>query len=116
MTYLVSLEMAKQHLRVDSDDDFDLNTKILAASGAVLNYITNHSFLDSSEETEVDSSGEIVGVPFPIQAATLIILGMLYKDRDGEGFTDNTSARLGDIILPKTVHFLLDPYRKPICL
>lgn len=118
MTYLVSLDAAKLHLRIDSggDDDNDLAIKIQAASGAVLNYISDQSFLDSSGETEIDSSGEVVGVPYPIQAATLIILGMLYKERDGEGFDERSSPRLGDITLPKTVHFLLDPYRTPICL
>lgn len=115
MVMLVTIEQASIHLRRDTnDDDQDLILKIHAASQAVLNYITDHSFLDSSGEPEYDSGGTILGIPYPIQAAVLSVVGDLYTDRDQENFRDGgTMPRLGDIILSRTVHFLLDGYRIP---
>lgn len=112
MIMLVSLEQASAHLRRDTDDDdADLTLKIQAASQAVINYVDDLNFLDSSGEPEYDSSGDIVGVPQPLQAATLLILGDLYSDRElGEA---EKAPRLGEITLSRTVHFLLDPYRIP---
>lgn len=117
---LVSLQQASDHLRRDtSDDDADLTLKIAAASHAVVNYIgTDRASqiieFDSSGEVTLDSNGDPVGVPEPIQLAVLVVLGDLYADRDGRDFIEGgTAPRLEDIILPRTVHFLLDPYRKP---
>lgn len=113
---LVSLQQASDHLRRDTtDDDSDLTLKINAASQAVLNYITNTSFLDSSGLPHYDSAGEPLGVPYPIQAAVLLILGDLYADRDGQAYREGISTpRLGEIIIPRAAHFLLDPYRQPV--
>lgn len=115
MVMLVSLEEANDHLRRDtSDDDNDLKLKIQAASQAVLTYIDDRDFITSDGEPDYDSAGNPI-VPDPIKAAVLIILGILYADRDGPDFRDGKSApRVGDIILPRTVHFLLDAYRAPI--
>lgn len=114
MVMLVSLQQANDQLRRDtSDDDDSLSLMIKGASRAVLNYIQDHSFLDSSGEPFENSDGTY-DVPEPIQNAVLIIIGMLYKDRDGQDFIDKSDTeRLGRIILPRTVHFLLDPYRLP---
>src|SRR5690606_253679 len=110
---LITLEQASDHLRRDTgDDDADLLLKIEAASQAVLNYITDKSFLEDGHVV-YDSAGEPV-VPRPIQAAALIVLGQLYKDRDGEEMEERSDPRLGDIVLPRTVHFLLDPYKTPV--
>lgn len=113
---LVSLQQASDHLRRDTtDDNNDLTLKIQAASQAVLNYIDEQSFLNSSGQPDYDSAGNPQNVPYPIQAAVLLILGDLYADRDGQNFRDGGShPRLGDIILPRAVHFLLDPYRIPV--
>lgn len=118
MVMLVSLEQASVHLRRDTDDDdADLTIKIQAASQAVLNYIDPVDFIDSSGEPEFDSDGNPVGVPAPIQSAVLLIIGDLYADRDGVDYrSGNSTPRLGDIIIPRAAHFLLDPYRTPTCL
>jgi hypothetical protein len=111
MVMLVTLAAAKDHLRIDnSDDDNDLTLKIHAASGAVLNYIRNGAdeFTDSSGEPILDSNGVPVGIPFEIQAATLLLLGYLFKDRDGDpdkAFTHN--------YLPMGVISLLTFWRDP---
>jgi len=120
MVMLVSLAQASEHLRRDTtDDDADLTIKIKAASLAVLNYISDHSFLDSAGEPEVDSAGDPINVPEPIQSAVLLLVGNLYTDRFGQEYTEPKASadllRSGNIILPRTVHFLLDPYREPIC-
>lgn len=117
MVMLVSLEQASAHLRRDTDDDdADLTIKIEAASQAVLNYIAPVDFLDSAGEPDFDSAGDPVGVPAPIQSAVLLIVGDLYTDRDMQNFREGgTAPRWGNITLSRTVHFLLDPYRIPVC-
>ena len=117
---LVTLQQASDHLRRDtSDDDAELTLIIKAASQAVINYITETDFLNSSGEPDYDSSGAPLGVPDPIKSAVLLLIGNLYTDRYGQEFTNPKSSadllRTGNIILPRVCHFLLDPYRKPVC-
>lgn len=116
MVRLVSISQASDHLRRDTtDDDNDLLLKIEAASGQVLNLISDHSFIETSGLPFEDSAGNFPDVPRPIQMAVLILVGVYYKDRDGYSYTEGeTSPRLGDIIIPRAVHALLDPYRKPL--
>lgn len=123
MVQLVSLEQANTQVRRDTgDDDADLILKIKAASNMVINYLgaTRSAELitfDSDGEVEFDSNDEPVGVPEEIQAAVLYIVGMLYNDRDGEEFNkgnaNNAYARNGEVILPRIVHFILDPLKLP---
>ena len=110
MVMLVSLQQALDHLRVDNtDDNNDLTLKIHAASGAVINYLkTGATFLDTNGGIDVDSSGDPVGVPFEVQAAVLILLGVFYRDRDGQ---EMDKWELG--YLPKPVIALLYPLRDP---
>lgn len=132
MVMLVTLEQASDHLRRDSEDDnSDLELKIRAASRAVQNYLKNpllaYSYaLDSSgvpdldsdglPYLEVDSNGEYIPRE-EVQQAVLILLGVLYIDRDAKEYTDPRSGagleRLGNISLPRVVHWLLDPIRTP---
>jgi hypothetical protein len=116
MTMLVSLAEAKLHLRIDdddsggSDDDPDLTLKIHAASGAVLNYIraSEPTFLDSSGDVIVDTSGDPVGIPYEVKAATLLLLGDLYKERDAVN-----AAEWEHGFLPRSVLSILYPFRRP---
>lgn len=111
MVMLVTLQQARDHLRSDStDDDNDLTLKIHAASGAVLNYIRNGAdiFTDSSGEPVLDSNGGPIGIPYEVQAATLLMLGYLYKDRDGD---PDKAYEYG--YLPMPVMSLLYPHRVP---
>ncbi|MFA6204234.1 MAG: head-tail connector protein [Gallionella sp.] len=115
MVMLCSLTQAKDHLRIDtSDGDNDLTLKIHAASAAVLNYIRNGAdvFLDSSGEPVLDSNSFPLGIPYEVQAATLLMLGILYKDRDEN---DNTMIGGGfeQGYLPKPVTALLYHLRIP---
>lgn len=112
MVMLVTLQQAMDHLRVDNDaEENDLLLKIAAASGAVLNYINPGAdvFLDSLGEPAVDSNGVAIGIPYEIQAATLLLLGYFYKDRDGD---PDKAYEMG--FLPRSVTALLYPHRTPV--
>lgn len=96
---LVSLEMARSHVRADGEDDDEwFGFMIPAVSDAVLLWLKDSW---RAYELEVDSNGDLVldenGKPIPledsngpivraaVQAAVLIELGMQYRYRDGEG-------------------------------
>lgn len=120
----VTLARAKQHLNMDHDlDDVLIDAYIRASSEAVKNYLKSASpyeverdsnddpILDSSGDPiyVVDSSGEKV-VKYAVQAATLLQLGFLYKDRD-----ENADGAYDMGYLPKPVTALLYPLRSPAC-
>jgi hypothetical protein len=83
---LISLAYAKAHVRLDHDvEDVDLGRKISAASVMLVAYLKDGAleFLDSSGvPLALDSSGEPV-VPADVQSACAVLVGMLFKDRDG---------------------------------
>lgn len=111
MVMLVSLAQAKEHLRVDdADNDNDLTLKIHAASAAVLNYIRNGAdlFTDSAGDAIVDSNGNPLGIPYEVMAATLLMLGYLYTNRDSD-----PDKAYGHGMLPNDVTALLYPHRVP---
>lgn len=118
---LVTLQQASDHLRRDTtDDNADLILKIKAASGAIKNYLKDTDLvyeysLDSAGEKVfvLDSAGDKI-VRDEVKSAVLILIGNLYIDRDGDAYTKGDySERLGNESLPKTIHWLLDPIRKP---
>lgn len=129
MVMLVTLQQASDHLRRDTgDDDADLILKIHAASAAVQNYIKDpmlayeyakdeygQNLLDSAGEPYLatDSSGEYI-VRQEVQIAVLMMIGVFYTDRYSKEYIEGTGeARLGNMSLPKAVHWLLDPIRSP---
>lgn len=118
----VTLERAKAHLNMDHDEDDTLITAyIQAASGAVKNYLKSASpyevdrdsnddpILDSNGDPEYvrDSSGDKV-IRFEVEAAVLLMVGHLYKDRD-----ENAEGAFEQSYLPKPVTALLYPLRTP---
>lgn len=106
---LVSLQAASDHIRRDTSyDDADLELKIHAASGAVLNYLKDaaEDFLDSAGQVIEDSSGDPVGVPFEVQAAVMHLVGIMYSERGA-----SESFERG--YLPMVVTALLYPLRTP---
>jgi hypothetical protein len=112
---LVSLEQASLHLRRDTDDDdADLQLKIEAASEAIADYLKDaaNAFLDSSGNVPEDSNGDPVGVPARVRAATLELIGHMYKERDG-GMDSAVSEQFGYGYLPKSVISLLYSMRRP---
>ncbi|EKG38858.1 head-tail connector protein [Pseudomonas syringae] len=101
----ITLEEAKDHLRVDDDaEDNDIKLKTHAASGAVRNY------LKSAADIYFDAKGEVItaSIPYEVQAATMLMLGYLYKDRD-----ENSNGAFDTGDLPKPVTALLYSLRMP---
>lgn len=75
---LITLDQAKRHLRiVDNAQDQDIDDKRLQASAIVLDYTLE----DGS--AWLDSAGDPVLVPIHVQAATLLVLGNLFYNREG---------------------------------
>lgn len=111
MTMLVTLDQAKAHLRVThSSDDADIELKVEAASGAVLNYLKSaaDAFLDSSGEPIMTTDSPPVStVPREVQQATLLMLGWMFNFREGEG------QGMTPGYLPVAVVSLLYPLRDP---
>lgn len=126
---LVTLEQASEHLRRDTtDDDNDLTLKIKAVSRAILNYLKDDMLaykfeMDESGKPVLDSSGDIMYIVDSsgdyvareeVQQAALMMIGVVYADRQAQQYIDGAAeARLGNMSLPKAVHWLLDPIRKP---
>jgi hypothetical protein len=118
----VTLDRAKRHLNMDHDqDDVLIEAYIGAASNAVKNYLKSASPYeverDSNDDPILDSSGYptyIVDssgdkqVKYEVQAATLLQIGFLYKDRDENA---NDAYDMG--YLPKPVTALLYALRDP---
>lgn len=118
----VTLERGKQHLNMDHDlDDVLIEAYIGAASGAVKNYLKSASPYeverDSNDDPILDSSGDPIYVvdssddrvvKYEVQAAVLLMLGFLYKDRD-----ENPDSAFDRGYLPKPVTALLFPLRDP---
>lgn len=74
MTQLVDIYQAHKHLRIDDDDaDEDLDIKIEQASEIVIDYLKTSNSGWEDPDT----------VPYPIQAATLLVLGVLWEEREG---------------------------------
>ena len=128
MIELITIQEARDHLRIDNydsdggPDDNDLQLKIYAATGAVLNYLKSTRNLYEVERDEdgnvlVDSDGEEVldgdsdgnrTVKPEVKAAVMLMLGYLCKDRDGD---PDKAYQPG--YLPAPVMSLLYPLRDP---
>lgn len=100
MSMLVTRQQAADHLRIDdvASEVGDLDLKIQAASGVVLDYLemTIEDFTDSDDE---------VSVPYQIKAATLLLLGDMYRYRD------TSSPTYSEAFLPPAVRALLYPLK-----
>ncbi|AXF51958.1 MAG: hypothetical protein [Caudoviricetes sp.] len=120
----VTLARAKQHLNMDHDlDDPLIEAYIGAASEAVKNYLKSASPYeverDSNDDPVFDSSGDPIYavdssgdkiVRYSVVAATLLMVGFLYKDRD-----ENPDSAFERGYLPKPVTALLYSLRDPAC-
>lgn len=127
-TDLVTIEEARDHLRLDYDesggpDDGWLSVFIPAISEAVSLWLKVESRLYLPE---IDSSGEVVrdsgGDPVPmepltarpvVKAAVLLELGNIYRFREGEGKDNVVPGDAGyGYVLNKTSTALLAPLRR----
>lgn len=84
---LVTLAQVKARLRIDyTDDDADYTAMIHEASGMIINYLKAQAstFLDSMDEVITDSNGDPLYIPYPIQSATILLVGYMDRGRDGD--------------------------------
>lgn len=111
---LVTLAQASAHLRRDTDaDDPDLLLKIEAASAMVIDYLKDYEYADfDSAGVILDSAGDPINVQARVQAATLLLIGYLYKEREGSN-EHAVPAQWGYGYLPIGVTALLYPLRTP---
>lgn len=104
MIDLVTLNQAKDHLRIvltDTQHDTDVQFKIAQASEIVMDYIKRSVVPD---EWTVSSVSPIsYSIPALVQAATLLVVGELYFNRE---------ASTADV-LSTAVMNLLERYRDP---
>ena len=133
---LVTLEDAKARLRIVHDaEDLDLELMIQQASAAVMNYLglplnhyatiaaadgssSNGYGTESSSDSDSDaglfessSEGAVtpVKIPAEVELATLLLVGILARDRDGVEMKDWEQG-----YLPKPVLAFLYPLRDPV--
>jgi hypothetical protein len=108
---LVTLDEAKNHLRVmHTEEDVNILLMIHAASSAVLNYLKeNVSDWDGTLiPGSSSSSNNPASLPSEVKMAVLYLIGVFYRDRDGDFLKDH------DInYLPRTVVNILYPLRMP---
>lgn len=122
---LITLAQAKAHLRVDHDaEDGQIEEFIEAASAAIIDYLKSGAdvFLNTlgfPEEIYNDASPPEVTdyvVPPQVKAATKILVGELFKNREA-----NVEGEIGGALgiphgygyLPRAVVMLLFPLRDP---
>ena len=106
----VTLELAKRHLYVEhQEDDVIINLYIEAASSSVKNYLKDYAaeFLDSAGDVIYNAFAE-PEVPSEVKIATLLLVGIYFKNRDG-----NSDGIFEMNYLPKPVMSMLYPIRKP---
>lgn len=112
MIELVTLDQIKARLRIDTDaEDGDLVGFMQSASRMVLSYLKleDDAYLNSDGTMDVDSeTSGYYEVPAEVQAATLYLAGVLYRDRDG-GEVDKWAPGY----LPAPVTAMLYPLRDP---
>lgn len=75
MVDLITLDRARSHLHIEgADEDEELAAKIADASGIVIDYLKrpDHGWTD-------------VTAPGQVQAATLLVLGAIWSQREGVG-------------------------------
>lgn len=110
MWMLVTLERVKQVLRVRHDDDDEmLNLIIGSASRSVLRYLKGQASEVLSIDSPPDSPpNDLSAVAEDVQFATIILVGMLYRNPDND---TEAAFELGQ--LPKAVTSILYPLRDP---
>lgn len=87
MIELVTLQQTKARIRVVHDaEDADILGMIQAASRMVLSYLKLDEAAYLNSDGTMDLNSDTLGydeVPEEVQAATIYLVGVLYRDRDG---------------------------------
>lgn len=100
MADLITLDIAKQHLRVDTDDeDNDISLKIKQASAVIVSYCASNP---DAQTWDADT------VPFDAQIACLLLVAQFSSVREAGDFTSDAAN-----YLPTSVMALLSRLRDP---
>lgn len=78
---LVSLDLARKHVRADDDDDL-LEQYLAAAQQTVVDYLNRPVYSNLADLQADTSSRQPILVNAAIKAAVLLITGNLYKQRE----------------------------------
>ncbi len=109
---LVTLQQAKQHLRItSSDEDEDLERKLDHATAIVLDYIARSSDVDW---TATIAAWDEITAPMVVQAAILRVCANLYQFRGDDSDKDRDWSSERDGYLAPDVTSLLRRYRDPV--
>src|SRR5688500_12893973 len=112
MIELVTIEQAKLMIReVRNHEDDLIVTLIRAASRMVLSYLKLEEDAYLNSDGTMDQDSATLGyneVPEEVQAATLYLIGVLFRDRDGA-----ESEKWTPGFLPAPVVSMLYPLRLP---
>lgn len=102
---LISLDMAKRHLRIDHDEDDIQVTMYAAAAESIVQEYVDRPLLATGSVIPDPNDHDAIVVPPPAIAAILLVLGDLYEYRE-PGLRPSA-----DPVLPPAVRALLAPYR-----
>lgn len=110
MAGLITLQAAKEHLRVEhNEDDIPIQRYADEASAIVLDYIKKRiGTPDPADPSIVD--WDETSVPLPVRAAIELMLSKLYDDRNA-GQENDERVALG--YLTPAITALLHRYRDP---
>ncbi|MDH0640158.1 head-tail connector protein [Pseudomonas sp. GD03860] len=106
---IISMAIARQHLRDPDDDDEYLAILVDAAERAAMDYLNRKFYADEDSMAVAIAAGEAGDSPMlinpVIKAACLLMLGHLYSNREDEV----TGTIVSDLSLGSRA--LLTPYR-----
>lgn len=105
---MITLEQAKLHQRIDSNDDDALIALLLSAAiQHCRQYLNRPLYADNAAQAAAVAAGETDGMVITddIRAAMLLTFGFLYERREDVGRSDAAA-------LPVNACWLLDKYRK----
>lgn len=111
---LVTLDEAKFHLNIGADEaDHDdlLDIYIDAASETIVDHLQDNvsEFIDSNGDVILDSEGN-PETPKKVKVATLMLVGIFFRDREG-----SEVANWPPGFLPPAIISLLCSRRDPTC-
>ncbi|OLS61886.1 head-tail connector protein [Pseudomonas putida] len=106
---VISMQIARHHLRDPEDDDEYLELLVEAAEGQAMDYLNRRFYADQQSLDAAIAAGEAGDFPMlsnkQIKAACLLILGHLYANR--EDVVTGTIATA----MPRGSEALLTPHR-----
>lgn len=107
---LVSLTLAKKHLRVAwDDDDIAIEAYLAAAETIVTEYLDRAVYGSTADSPPgappTGDDGTAMEITPAVTAAVLLLLGDLYEKRESDTWDADAA------VLPRPVRALLAPYR-----